>query len=294
MVYMRQVKAHRADRKRLQVLSGRTALALRAWSFWRRTNVTIEFMPSPVDVLDWERVKDCVNLPSEEGVHFSRFLSLFREEAPRFITEWRRSALLSVRDLCLYPMSLAAGFIEPLQLATCVFTCEGSVHMQEPEYEPHRYLGMWYPEFLHHPCNAICWIVPYREGEVRILDENSELRVGNPFSGCRRNAWSAKRLVFDDKASRTVQKILAACKLDPSSTTAEDLDKLDPRLVCLKCSYGQQPDGERRFPVRSWRSAVCTHAMLSVDVDGADHSSIGTTLHGGPLGGVASDMAEDL
>jgi hypothetical protein len=259
--YMGAVKAHRADRKRLQVISGRIALALRAWSAWRRDNFTTEFMPSPVDVLEWDRVKNLVNLPSTENIHYLRFLNQFQEEALRFITKWRRSALLSVRSLCPYRMlsrmPLAPGFLEPLRLAICVFTCEGTIHMQEPGYEPDRYPGMWYPEFLHHPCNSICWIVPYREGEARILDENSDLRLGNSFSGCRRNAWSTKRLVFDDKASRTVQKILAACKLDPDSTTVETLDKLDPRLVCLKCSFGKKPDGERRFPVRSWRSAVC-------------------------------------
>ena len=64
------------------------------------------------------------------------------------------------------------------------------------------------------------------------------------------------KLVFASRASRTVRNILAVCNLDHEKTTAQDLDKLDPRMVCLKCSFGARPDGERRIPVWSWRNAV--------------------------------------
>lgn len=68
--------------------------------------------------------------------------------------------------------------------------------------------------------------------------------------------WSTDDLELDKKASQTVRNIIDACDLDWREVTVSELDNLDPRLVCLKCSYGNRCDGERPMMVRSWRESV--------------------------------------
>ena len=261
---MGEVKVHRENEERLELIAARSGTALRAWSNWCKNNFTTELMPSPVDILNWEPVKTLVNFPSKDEVVLRQFAELFQEKLLSFVTTRRNQQFWAVINRWIFrDMPLVApNPLYELRLAVCVFTCgEGGLHMKDPEYDPYRYSMMWYPEFLHHPCNSICRIIPCREGEDRVLNKNPYLRAHNPFSGCRRKAWSADSLAFDDKASRTIKNILEACKLDPKSTTVEVLDKLDLRLVCLKCSFGAKPNGERWFPVRSWRNAVCDYPI---------------------------------
>jgi hypothetical protein len=257
--YMGQVKAYRAKEERLQLIAERKASAQEAWSRWRQENMTTDLMPSPVDILKWAPVGALIDLPSEEAVRCLRFARLFQEKLASFVRTWRDEQLRAVARECDYE-DMPQMWINPpatLQLAVCVFTCRGTIHQEAPEYNPKEYTLMWHPEFLHHPCNSICRIYHDREVEEdKVLDGNANLKVSHLFEGCRRKSWTHDKLLFSERASRTVRNILMACKLDHKSTTVHALDKLDPRLVCLKCSFGAKTDGERRFPIWSWREAV--------------------------------------
>ena len=187
--YMGNVKAYRAREERLQLVSERKGTAQEAWSKWRQENMTTDLMPSPVDILNWMPVKALVDLPSEEDVSPLQFAKLFQEELSGFIRAWRDRQLRAIVRECSYEIQLVwRNPSAMLQLAICVFSCSGTIHLDAPEYDPKMYTLMWYPEFLHHSCNSICRI--YDDGEVeedKAFDGNANLKVSHLFEGCRRN-----------------------------------------------------------------------------------------------------------
>ncbi|KAG2107051.1 uncharacterized protein F5147DRAFT_220562 [Suillus discolor] len=140
------------------------------------------------------------------------------------------------------------------RLAVAVFTCTGWLcdDIPEPNDSP-RY--MYFPEYLHHRCNRI------RRRAWNELDPPNTFAMGQGYPGNTvQREWSMDDLELDKKASQTVRNIIDACDLDWTEVTVSELDNLDPRLVCLKCSYGNHCDGERPMMVRSWRESVkhCT------------------------------------
>jgi hypothetical protein len=177
-----------------------------------------------------------------------------------FISEWedanirKLGGLSSVGPMLIsfYPVSV---HLSTLRLAASVFACEDSscIHHWIDHYQNSVYPVMWYPEVLHHPCNTVT---------RRIKDDDKDapfnplLKASKDFPYCRRKEWSSDSLFPDEKASRTVKRILEACGLDDMITTTEDMDKLDARFICLKCSYGARCDGQRPRKVMSWRNAV--------------------------------------
>ncbi|KAK0184628.1 hypothetical protein F5146DRAFT_938404, partial [Armillaria mellea] len=222
--YMKDVKTHRLRKERTELLSARRSLIAAEWRSCRFPSD--QFQPGLLDVWLWEEMKYFIDL----AVVHRRY----------------------TRD----------DIMKDLQLATCVFACTDrhGLHgdMAKAGYDATA-CSMWFPEYLHHPCNARC----------TVFDESDEDKIGKGVCDhaelalthdsetrmTRRREWSTDSLVFDYKASRVVRKILNACSLDPS-ITVEELDKADPRVVCLKCSFGAKCDGERIFPILTWRTAV--------------------------------------
>ncbi|KAJ7109851.1 hypothetical protein C8R44DRAFT_800734 [Mycena epipterygia] len=156
----------------------------------------------------------------------------------------------------IFPNSPAAH-LSNLRLAACVFTCEDklSIHQWIDHFENH-YPAMWYPEFLHHTCTRV-----ERGKDDPDMPPNPLFKASKDISWCRRKEWSTDSLFFDEKASRAVKRLLEACGLEYTVVTTEDMDNLDPRFVCLKCSYGAKCDGQRPRKVMPWRNAV-QHCML--------------------------------
>lgn len=116
------------------------------------------------------------------------------------------------------------------------------------------YSCMWFPEYMHHGCNTIT-ARPSVEEELELDECMVVQRLPNNMF--KRVPWRGSHLKFDCKASVAVNHVLLACGLDWEKTTTKELDELDPRVVCLKCNFGQRCDGERRCSVMSWRYAVC-------------------------------------
>ncbi|KAF9461968.1 hypothetical protein BDZ94DRAFT_1220801 [Collybia nuda] len=262
--YMHELQQYRIKDDRHKVKQARKDLAIQQWYSYRQKHLEKPFVPSPVDILEWDEVKRIVKLPSDVKVPIEKFEALFDESLIDFIHDWKKHELRKLSACCPrdIPRPPFPCHLSRLQLAVCVFTCQGGVHELEYEFIPDIYYPMWYPEFLHHPCNSICMKHQFEGKHNEALDRNANLSVKHYIRHCRRKAWSSEQLSFDEKASRVVRGILGGCGLDPETTSAVALDKLDPRLVCLKCSFGAKPDGERRFSVWSWRNAV-QHCMKS-------------------------------
>jgi hypothetical protein len=256
--YMHDLQRYRIKDDRRTLKQARKDLAIQQWHYYRQRRLENPFMPSPVDILEWDEVKSIAKLPSEVDVPIERFENLFDKYLPKFLEDWRKLQTTTLSASCSrhIPGPQVSHNISRIELAVCVFTCEGQVHELEPDFDPDAYSPMWYPEFLHHSCNSICIKFQGNGKQNAILDRNIKVAVKQRFEYCRRKAWSPELLRFDEKASRVVRSILKGCSLDHTTTSTAMLDELDPRLVCLKCSFGAKPDGERQFSVWSWRSAV--------------------------------------
>lgn len=252
--YMHDLQQYRIKDDRRTLKQARKDLAAQQWYYYRQKHLENPFMPSPVDILEWDEVKSIAKLPSDVNVPIERFETLFDQCLPKFLEEWRNLQMSTLSASC--SRHISEPQVSPIELAVCVFTCEGQVHELEPDFDPDAYSPMWHPEFLHHSCNSICIKFQGHGKQNAILDRNINVTVKQRFEYCRRKAWSPELLRFDEKASRVVRSILKGCSLDHATTSTVMLDKLDPRLVCLRCSFGAKPDGERKFSVWSWRGAV--------------------------------------
>ncbi|KII94220.1 hypothetical protein PLICRDRAFT_36468 [Plicaturopsis crispa FD-325 SS-3] len=243
--WMEQMKDYLVKDKRRRVLSARKEFAMSILRRYKETHRTSDISLGPLDFFDWAEVKQILDRKDTKRVcaeDFSRVL----EKLPVYIEQWRTAVS---RDLVLKAGAEGAG--APLDLAVHVFRCTWNLCPHHSLHSLHNPEGsadldrLWYPEVLHHRC---CGIKTYTLESPLQPDPVDVIGIWYHF--LVRQKWNIERLVFDDKASRVVRRILEACGLDASVATVADIDALDPRLVCLKCSYGSRCDGERIFPVR--------------------------------------------
>ncbi|KAG7100090.1 hypothetical protein E1B28_001871 [Marasmius oreades] len=265
VTYMETVRAYRLREERQKLVWERRHHATAEWVSYRTDQHLVgEFIPNPIDVWFWNPVKTVVEEPSDVVVNDQSFGQPMLG-FPAFLRRWQGEKQDELVRLLPFPMAGDLWYARPqhLRLAICVLSCTSSFHCEFDEWPERHYPCMWFPEFLHHPCNTLerrACRYNFADGEKQDpIDKEVQrapcLRADNEFKGFRRRKWSTKWVAFDQKASRTVQNILKACGMSLHTTT-EQLDAADPRVVCLKCTYGAKCDGERRFPVLTWRTAV--------------------------------------
>ncbi|KAK7051558.1 hypothetical protein VNI00_004537 [Paramarasmius palmivorus] len=270
--YMELVKADRIRDERRQLVWKRRDLATETWLSYRSEyHPPGSLLPSPIDFWFFDPVRQLIESPSSVEVSFD---SLNMYAISGFVNKWTEEKM---SELCrLLRFSRDFWYAQPADLkrAVCVVTCshEDFHHRFSDKLWPEgHYPCMWFPEFLHHPCNALDWqssdsdtdYLKTKPGEDEATRIDRDVRTGAslrvevefPRQWWRRRQWSTKWLSYDEKAAKTVRNILDACSLDRMATV-EEVDQADPRIICLKCSFGAKPDGERRFPVLTWRGAV--------------------------------------
>ncbi|KAE9397413.1 hypothetical protein BT96DRAFT_1020784 [Gymnopus androsaceus JB14] len=246
--YMEIVKAHRIRTDRETLIWARRGRARLAWFTYRNKECDLQdLLPNQIDIWLWKPVNDLIEQPSERTTSFHPKMARGKDgSAPP--SRASESLGFGVREF------------DDLERATCVFSCaQDFYHMCYKDAGPDadcKESCMWFPEFVHHPCNALArYGYDDGEGAMPNLGSCKMVEAHHEGKGFRRRQWSTRWLYFNDKASRTVRSILNACGM-PLSTRVQQLDQTDPRLVCLKCSFGAKCDGERYFSVMTWRTAV--------------------------------------
>jgi hypothetical protein len=260
--FMETMKAFRIERERSELLKRRRVCASTVLSDFKRKCPDIlahpnELMPGSPDFWSWYPVRTIIESPNDTVVTTENFDDIL-EDISKWIVSWREAR---IQELVFktrmhglpYPGDRFLSQLAQLQLAVCVVTCQRHLCPDEEHgwgVQEHNFL--YYPEYLHHRCNAITWRQQNKpdEGEAAL-----SLGSGYPKQFIRQK-WSSEKLEFDGKASGVVKKIIETCGWNWKTMTAKELDKLDPRLVCLKCTWGHRCDGEWRVTVRNWRSAV--------------------------------------
>ncbi|KAJ6501134.1 hypothetical protein C8R47DRAFT_1040061 [Mycena vitilis] len=257
--YMSTVRAHRIAAHRLGIIQLRESVAVSSWAHFRLQYSAEMLLPSGIDILSWEKVKAIIHLPSKIPT-CRQDAVLASDSMAGFISAWEgeRTRELASRTVGLRPLSGAWSHMDSLRLATCVFTCEDTdtLHHTYPHMQPKfaSHPSMWFPEFLHHPCNTVT--SRCNEDLAR-----SALFVAPQLSWCQRKEWSSDALRFDEKVSRVVKRLLTASGKDQEVTTTREMDDTDPWFLCLNCSYGFKFAEQRPHTVMPWRTAV-QHCMI--------------------------------
>jgi hypothetical protein len=261
--YMEQMKAWRLVQERLALLQDRRRIAMTVWATYRRENPSTDIIPNVPDFWEQEDIKATIQLPSNIDVDEISFCE-FTNRMPAWIDMWREDKKLDILhgarfDHLPWPRTTESREAH-LKLAVYVFTCSKYLcfkNEEEEEFDNWKYYPMFYPEYLHHRCNRIRRINWLDKNEDGGGPDNHLLRLGAgypPHTQCQ--AWSSGELTFDDKASKVVRKIIEACGWDWRIMAASEMDNRDPRIVCLKCTYGHECDGERIVTVMTWKKAV--------------------------------------
>lgn len=168
--------------------------------------------------------------------------------------------------------------VEKMKLATTVFKCRKCgeryhnwpYRMGNMELACHRpppIIGdvtypLFYPQVLGHRCltkqeTTDPPVSYYADPSLKLNFDDS------PFVNCNtlrhRQNWDCSCLAVDSTSGERVAKIITTCGLDPATTTAEDMDKLDPRVGCPNCVEVKaiEPD-VARLMCFGWREAVST------------------------------------
>ena len=134
-----------------------------------------------------------------------------------------------------------------LRLATSVFHCNAGRNCRGEGR------ALTYPEILFHPCFTL---VPLGNGPSPkdprgIANHKACLMMGG--------TWNCNGRVQVHPRQYVVNKVLLCCGKDPRSATAAEMDKQDPRLICVECAAR---DGVNTFI--SWRHAVSVFLYDSV------------------------------
>jgi len=285
--YMEEARNLRVENERFLLYRRRRTTTYNAYLEWRRKPTNLMkypadmLMPGPADILELPDVQYLIKQYGNENISEEDMEDLVAD-FPALTQRWTREKIQSLYRAVESPTRPSWDWLdnvtyfgdtkkkeETLKLAAIVFRCKRqSIHwLYEEKWAKDEGIPvshaadppdmrepcMWYPEFLFHPCCTTIF-TPHNENRA---GEHVYLRVHKEYSYCRRAVWNVPdRLEFDEKASRIVRNLLDSAGLKWERTTVEEIDKLDLRFVCMKCTFGNKCDGSRRVRVWPWRDAV--------------------------------------
>ncbi|KDQ51100.1 hypothetical protein JAAARDRAFT_185355 [Jaapia argillacea MUCL 33604] len=254
--YMEDMRDYRLEQEAKSLAKKRKGAVLTIYEAYKESHPALQYsdvLPSPADICNAPRVKHLLQNLSIAAENFDEHLP----DLGSIIDEWQTGAKSTLRKI-------SGNDRLDLDLATSVYACKtrDAIHYSHLEscldYPDRKrtYESLWYPQVAHHRCNGVERFGLDEADEEMSREIDPSTKIGGNLSSIRRRPWSAENLTFDKKALRVMQNIIESCGLDPKQTTPAKLDILDARLVCLKCSYGRECDGERRLQVRAWRKMV--------------------------------------
>ncbi|CAA7265863.1 unnamed protein product [Cyclocybe aegerita] len=304
--YMKQIRVKRLQREFEALVLKRKGFAVQFLRLYRNRSFNEDdVIPDGVDFCNFEPVQELCRRPVDVEVNLDSFAAIL-PLLPDLIHGWREKADESLaallkrsvpptrkvlswvdedNELCSrvewkpnpYDGMTNAQVLEKLKLATTAFTCNICTIRRryydaifEPWYdsddsdEVSNSQMFFYPQVISHACltrdeSVVDWI-GWEFYET--LDPSLSLKGGLS----KRCSWSSSRLSLDVQAGNIMAEILQLAELDPATATPHDMDKLDLRFACLRCSKDAdegepyQDDSYERdmtnMPLMKWRQAV--------------------------------------
>lgn len=236
-----QMKEQRMRREYLSILEARQLIVASLFSGWSKERPAKEILPGIADICSTPDFKTIImDTPTDTEVNEASFQSAIAK-LPDLVHDWRiakDAELLQILATGVGSQISEADSMDPGQLnrATVYFACKscGGGH------------PICYPRILVHKC------ISAPDGR-QWSTQSDGLSVQDHLWGVLRQVpWNLDNKVSSyHSAAAGVTSILETLKLDPGTTTSEQLDNLDARFECLICTNITQ--------VRlayNWRAAV--------------------------------------
>lgn len=202
------------------------------------------YLPLPPNAIIgfYESINSVIRETSSTS-HESLFDQLYAAFLPacEYILEWHRTVRRELASLL--PGYKADDDDEAihaqLRLATSVFHCNAGRNCRGEGR------ALAYPEILFHPCFTL--VSPGNGPSAKDPRGIANHKAGLMMGGF----WNCNGRVQVHPRQYAVNKVLSSCGKDPRSTTAAEMDKQDPRLVCVECTTR-----DSEIALMSWRRAV--------------------------------------
>ena len=285
--FMEEMKVKRLTRELAALTLQRKRIAIDVLRQYKNSQLPYtEIMPEAVDFCDFPLVKAVLDQPADIDIDESSFAEIV-PLLPDLIAKWRADIhqqliwqmkanddeewratrlgtfmmLLDDEDIGL-PILDDDKMAEQLKLATTVFKCYAcptATTISDPfssdsdddeffVFQP-TVMPLFYPKVLGHRCLT-------RLRQRWTYETNSDPSKALIFDVRDREKWACSSLRLDTYTGKVVRQIVDALDLDPTTTTAEDMDQLDPRFGCLSCPEISDQVGHVKVSAFGWRSAV--------------------------------------
>lgn len=196
-----------------------------------------ECIPGVPDFAMHPRIRAILEQPEDVVVTGSSFTDL-ESYLPFVSLDWFhavRNRLLKIIHGSGHTNALR---LELLELATTWFFC------------PSCNKSLSFPRVLHHYCAQ-------RQGGPFPEPTDAEGSLWNAiWWSTSQTPWNCRsELTYDRRYPPIAAHLVSLCDKDPVSTTAQTMDDLDPRFVCIRCTFNEKRM-HKDFVSMSWRRAV--------------------------------------
>ncbi|KAK0448191.1 hypothetical protein EV421DRAFT_116483 [Armillaria borealis] len=190
-------------------------------------------MPSFIDVCTFPPFREILELPTDSVVTEASFADAVNE-LPKLIVNWEQQRESKLRAL-VPPQE--TGNVDPLKLATTVFSCKHGCRAMITNADIWRHKCATYPSYI---------LGSARYGQASNVDDLYH-NLGNT------------ELSFDVASSAVADSLVRLVSRDPATTTAEDMDNLNVEFLDDRiCTYNlaDKTGSCRGRRVLSWRECV--------------------------------------
>lgn len=195
-----------------------------------------------IDLILMPQVREVLDLPPNKKITPAAMVRL-RKSLPSLWAQWKREIedTITCRHPILLPIFETLG---TLNHPAAQFTCR-SCYSKE---------SLTYNELFSHNCHGKNYQPKRSDGSTSAIKESVYEYAAR--IACKRTEW-VEFLHVGCAAQRTID-VMRACKVEPESSTWEDMDNLDAALVCSIC------EARRLCVMMDWRTAVSSLTVSSV------------------------------
>ncbi|KAJ7037944.1 hypothetical protein C8F04DRAFT_1090727 [Mycena alexandri] len=237
---LRACKTERLDAARKRCIHRRTLLVEQIYNEYKKTLVPEQwrFLPGLHEVCQFPAFRAVLDAPSDVEVELAHF-----EEAasalPTFTPAWtaaRKDEILRLIPGLRDESTSQVPSPQLLDLATTIFQCTQPLcHTQS-----HNKAAVGWEGAVGHRCMA----------------------YGKWAFGHYLHASIETVVAFSERGSTAAASLVTLAGLDEKWTTADEMDMLDLRFVCLAC-HPQSINNKDTYAVYSWREAVYHFAITT-------------------------------
>ncbi|CAA7260703.1 unnamed protein product [Cyclocybe aegerita] len=220
---MKYHKAMRIAKEKAEVYKQRLAFLMTAYASFVNALPYKAVYPSTLEIYQFSSVKRLIK-DTPTTSEFTKDTVLCALNFNEILNNWKNKVRNQLVDLIRRSRRDQFEEATVLDLATTFYQCTNCSHDDDMRY------GLHYIDAMTHKCAKST----KHNSTVDNLDAEAIALK------CRLNeqVWNANHvIVFDERARIIMTEVVKACGLDPMTTTAKEMQALDPIIECLECNH---------------------------------------------------------